>query len=116
MNVVDAMLIAIVGSISVLDISIMMLGLPSISERMRWIGQRLSAAPFSWGILAGHFWGVSRDPLGDSWAISVTALFASVAVVTGAHWLARYTIGTKPWLPLSYVLLGIPAGMYFWPQ
>ena len=116
MTTSDWFIVSIVLVATIFDIIVICKKLKSISNRMRFVSKNLSLAPFSWGILGGHFWGPLNNPFLDSWVISISCLVSATIVVSVVHVLWKKFMDVPIWISLIYMLLGIPAGIIFWPQ
>ena len=112
----DWAIIGVLAVISVFDVIAAIMDTPTISNRFRVYGKRLSFLPYMWGVLAGHFWGPHMEPLVGNWWISIGALILFGALISGIHLMMSKEIEPPGWLPLAYVPLGIAPGICFWPQ
>ncbi len=110
----DVAILFVVMVIAVIDLILVLLSVQTISRRMRSIGRRVAFLPYSWGVFGGHFWGPHRPPLLGSWWASIGLLIGTGVVLSLVHWFARRWI--PKWSVLLYLLCGIPAGIYLWPQ
>jgi hypothetical protein len=81
----------------------------TVSEVLRFWGQSLKIIPFSWGVLAGHFFhldSLNLHPLQP----------AGVIILIWLAFVAELSSLVVPQAPMFlYLVLGIVAGMLCWP-
>lgn len=116
MLVSDWAVIGLLAAIALVDLLLVVLKYPTISNRLRTYGRLWATCPFVWGVLGGHFWGPSGlEPVGGSWWISIGLLFAACAGAGALHRLLE-RLDQPDWVVLLYVPAGLPAGALLWPQ
>lgn len=115
MNPTDLLIGLILLGIAATDIVLLMLKRDTYSWRLRKVGQSFAAPSFVWGILGGHFWGPSREPIFGSYPLSIGALAILTVTLVAAHrWLLRW-FDVPAWFPLLYLAPGVLAGALLWP-
>lgn len=115
-SLTDWFILALIAVVSVFDIYLLLAKKSTISKRMRKHGTQISALPYSWGVLGGHFWGPDLNPLNNSWLISILTLVGAGAVLAGLNYLLSRLLYMPKWVLLLYLIAGIPAGVFLWPQ
>jgi len=116
MTAADWIIIAILASIIIADIVLVVRKQKTISNRLRMIGQGCAVVPFSWGVLAGHFWGPHCQPVFGSYWISIQVLLVACVFVALLHAALDKYAELPNWISLVYVTMGLSAGVFFWPQ
>ena len=115
MTATDWIIIGTVVAISAIDIGLILLRLPTISNRMRAAGRRVSTLPFGWGVLGGHFWGPCHEPIFGSWWASCGTLVGIGVAFGVVNWLAWRSGFGFWWYALIYLAIGVVLGAVFWP-
>lgn len=113
--VTDLFIVGVVALISGVDVWFAVGKPKTISRRLRKHGRSVAAIPFAWGYLGGHFFG----PLvGFSVHIglSLGALVVGGALASLLHRFVLQRFTASPWLGVLWLLVGIGAGTYLWPQ
>lgn len=116
MTIADWFIIGCLLVIIVVDVIFVAREEKTISNRMRRVGREVAALPFAWGVLGGHFYGPTNEPMLGSWVVSIGCLLLVTVFVGMLHMFLRNNSDLPAWSVLMYVPLGIPAGALFWPQ
>jgi hypothetical protein len=103
-------------AITAVDVLFIVYRSPTISNRFRMIGRKVSFFPYAWGALGGHFWGPPMQPAFGNWWASIGILLGVGVLLSLAHFLVLLYSKPPPWVSLLYIPCGIPLGMFFWPQ
>lgn len=108
---------ATIGVIALFDVYLLLSPHKTISRRMRKHGRHIVTLPWAWGVVGSHFWGPDGlEPVLGSYGASA-GIMAGIGVCLGVlHWITAKYIKFPRWWPLLYLLVGIPCGIWFWPQ
>ena len=113
----DWVVISLLGAIVVIDVVLLVIKHPTFSNRLRIYGRMWASFPSAWGVLGGHFGGPDGiDPLMDLWWASIGALLVSCVLVGLLHRVLDRFVDPPNWIILLYVPVGLPAGVFLWPQ
>lgn len=115
MHPADWLIIIIVLVVSILDVVFVVLKTPTVSRRMKVIGNRLSLAAYVWGALGGHFWGVVEEPLLAPWYVALGVLIGVGVALAGVHWLWWRFLDAPDWLPFGHLIIGCGMGAVLIP-
>lgn len=117
MNPSDVTIIALLALIVVVDLLLLALNYPTISNKVRVYGRLWASFPYAWGVLGGHFWGPNNtSPIFVSDLTSAGVLLLSCALIGVFHRVIDEFADPPDWATLVYIPIGIPAGVFLWPQ
>jgi len=119
MTVTDWVILAGVLLIAVSDVILLVTHNKTISNRFRYYAKNISFSAYAWGSLGGHFFGPHLEPAFGNWWASIGCLVGIMLVLALNHWfiLSRYLERCLfDGFSLLYFIIGIPCGIFFWPQ